>query len=252
MIVPSADRISSKTPSAPFVDEAPYFERMKAAFSKDGQWIDLTQEFCDKTEELYYHTDHHWTTSAAYLAYLDYMKAIGRTPAFVPAQHPCATAEGFFGTLYSKSKLYHATADTLDYYPDLTARMILKQGATKQDEEIAAAAGLKDEIVDLYDESKLDTRDKYAMFLHGNNAFSRIEGRGEGKILVIKDSYANCFVPFLTEDYAQVDVIDLRSFKASVDRVMEENVYDNVLILYNFQSYHEDQNIVKLNFYNKA
>ncbi|MEG1932465.1 MAG: DHHW family protein, partial [Pygmaiobacter sp.] len=100
--------------------------------------------------------------------------------------------------------------------------------------------------------SKLDTRDKYAMFLHGNNAFSRIEGRGEGKILVIKDSYANCFVPFLTEDYAQVDVIDLRSFKASVDRVMEENVYDNVLILYNFQSYHEDQNIVKLNFYNKA
>ena len=87
-----------------------------------------------------------------------------------------------------------------------------------------AYAQVADRVVDLYEADKLSTRDKYAMFLYGNNGFSRIEGEGKGKLLVIKDSYANCFVPFLTADYAQIDVVDLRSLKGTtVDALIAEN-----------------------------
>ena len=50
------------------------------------------------------------------------------------------------------------------------------------------------------------------MFLHGNNGLSRIKGDGTGRILVIKDSYANCFAPYLTANYADIDVVDFRNY----------------------------------------
>ena len=104
------------------------------------------------------------------------------------------------------------------------------------------------ETTGLYDLKKLDTRDKYAMFLHGNNGYSTIEGSGTGSILVIKDSYANCFIPFLTDNYAKIGVVDLRNFKSiDPDALMEQEGYDQVLLLYNFQSFKSDGNLVYLN-----
>ena len=103
----------------------------------------------------------------------------------------------------------------------------------------------------IYDYSKLEVRDKYAMFLQGNNGFSTIKGDGEGKILVIKDSYANCFVPFLTDDFEQVDVIDLRFHSSSVRKLMLENEYDHVLVMYNSETIDTDIYVPKLNMYNQ-
>lgn len=250
MIVPSADMISPDAPNAPFVDETPYFDEMAKTFSASGEWIDLREVFAaHANEQLYYRTDHHWTTYGAYLAYRAYCESVGLTPAFDPAAHTLTRADGFYGTLYSKSKLYSAAPDTLDYYSDLDNRLILTQSATKADAEAAHAAGVKDEVLTLYNLEKLSVRDKYAMFIYSNNGFSKLSGTGSGKVLVIKDSYANCFVPFLTEDYAQIDIVDLRSLNTNMDTVIEENGYDRVLILYNFQSYQKDTGLVKLNLF---
>ena len=65
------------------------------------------------------------------------------------------------------------------------------------------------ETVQLMDPDKLETQDKYGAFLHGNNGYSVIEGDGEGSILVVKDSYGNCFVPYLTKNYAKIGVCGL-------------------------------------------
>ena len=43
-------------------------------------------------------------------------------------------------------------------------------------------------------------------FLDGNNGYSVIEGNGTGSILVVKDSYANSFIPYLTANYAKIGV----------------------------------------------
>ena len=50
------------------------------------------------------------------------------------------------------------------------------------------------------------------MFLYGNNSYTTIQGSGKGKLLVIKDSYANCLVPYLAQHYAQIGVIDPRGY----------------------------------------
>ena len=103
----------------------------------------------------------------------------------------------------------------------------------------------------IYDYDKLETRDKYAMFLRGNNSYSSIKGTGEGKLLVIKDSYANCFIPFLTDEFEQIDVLDMRSYMLNVNLLIEEQQYDEVLVLYNSETFDTDAYVPRLNMYNK-
>jgi len=78
------------------------------------------------------------------------------------------------------------------------------------------------------------------MFLHGNNGLSRVQGDGTGKILVIKDSYANCFVPYLTANYADIDVVDFRNYNFGLDQLIADNDYDQILVLYSFASFKSD------------
>ena len=89
----------------------------------------------------------------------------------------------------------------------------------------------------LYEMEKAETADKYSMFLYGNQGYVTIEGRGEGRVLVVKDSYANSLVPYLIENYAEICVIDPRSYRNSIDALMQREQFDQVLLLFSFQTY---------------
>ena len=65
------------------------------------------------------------------------------------------------------------------------------------------------------------------------------------KLLVIKDSYANCMLPFLSEHFSSVDAIDLR-YMTDPDDYIELDEYDVVLILYNADNFSADTNLDKL------
>jgi len=69
---------------------------------------------------------------------------------------------------------------------------------------------------------------------------------GNDEILVIKDSYANSFIPFLTNHYNKVHVIDLRFYNTSITEYIKENNIENVLFLYNIQGIDEDLGIYRI------
>ena len=192
-------------------------------------FLPLLQEHRD--EYIYYRTDHHWTTLGAYYAYSRLCETLGLVP-FDREAHTAVEVPDFYGTFYSRARTWNAQPDTLTYYEldnPLTIYTVTGPGMPTQGE----AAGL-------YDLDKLAVYDKYAAFLHGNNGFSRVEGDGEGRILVIKDSYANSLVPFLTANYAQIDVVDLRNYNYGLDALIAENGYDQILVLYSFDSFKSD------------
>ncbi len=67
--------------------------------------LDIRQELTDNRDmQLYYKTDHHWTSAGAYLAYCRYCEAAGLTPTARGA-FDVETADGFRGTVYSKAAL---------------------------------------------------------------------------------------------------------------------------------------------------
>ena len=183
------------------------------------------------SEYVFYRTDHHWTSLGAYYAYQQLCGTLSLTP-FDPAAHTTLTAENFYGTHYSKARTWNAVPDTITYY-DLPNSLTIYNVT-------AAGQPADGQTTGLYDTDKLNVYDKYAMFLHGNNGLSRIEGDGIGRILVIKDSYANCFAPYLTANYAQIDVVDFRNYNYGLDQLIADNDYDQILVLYSFDSFKSD------------
>ena len=219
--------------NAPLLDEDAYLDQLSAAVqAAGGRFVDVRQTLAEhKDEYIYYRTDHHWTSLGAYYAYQQLCGALGLTP-FDPAAHTALTAENFYGTHYSKARTWNAVPDTITYY-DLPNSLTIYNVT-------AAGQPTDGQTTGLYDTDKLNVYDKYAMFLHGNNGLSRIEGDGTGRILVIKDSYANCFAPYLTANYAQIDVVDFRNYNYGLDQLIADNDYDQILVLYSFDSFKSD------------
>lgn len=184
-----------------------------------------------KNDYIYYRTDHHWTSLGAYYVYQQLCDALGLTP-FDTAAHTALTADRFYGTHYSKARTWNAVPDTITWY-DLPNQLTIYNVT-------AAGQPTDGETTGLYDTDRLTVYDKYAMFLHGNNGLSRVQGDGTGKILVIKDSYANCFVPYLTANYADIDVVDFRNYNFGLDQLIADNDYDQILVLYSFDSFKSD------------
>ena len=235
MLVPAASAIYPENvpAGAPLLDEDSYLDSLSDAVqAAEGRFVDVRQTLtAHKDEYIYYRTDHHWTSTGAYYAYKQLCDALSLTP-FDPSAHTVLTADGFYGTHYSKARTPDAEPDTITYYDLPNALTIYSVSGPGQ-----PADG---ETTGLYDTAKLDVYDKYAMFLHGNNGLSRIKGDGTGRILVIKDSYANCFVPYLTANYADIDVVDFRNYNYGLDKLIADNDYDQLLVLYSFDSFKSD------------
>ncbi len=192
---------------------------------------DLYSLFCDNSDdELYYRTDHHWTTcGGARLAYEAFSNGKGACN-----MEPELYSDSFLGTTYSKTLDSAAQCDSVYLIP-------VSEGIT------VTADG---EEVPFYDESTANEKDKYRVFLGGNHGLTVIDGGCDnGKtLLVIKDSYANSLVPYLTYDYETIVMIDLRYYMLSPQSIIDEMQVDEILYVFEMSAFSNDTNIVKLNF----
>ena len=188
----------------------------------------------NKDEYIYYRTDHHWTTKGAYIAYEKYMKSIDEIS--VPIEeNDQIILDDFYGTYFSKAKPFNISGDSLTYYEMDNRTMQIGDKTFKT----------------LYDLSKADIRDKYSLFLNGNNGLTVIENNNldnNKKILVVKDSFANSFIPFLTENFEEIHVIDLRHYQQNFNDYVDNNNFDEILALYNYQNFATDVNLLKFKY----
>ena len=238
LLAPSASVIYPEAlpTGAPMVNEDAMLDSIFTQIGQSASVIDLREPFTAlKDEYLYFKTDHHWTPNGAYHAYEQFCALKGLTP-FDRNAHESATVTGFEGTHYSATRLWNVQDDTITYYPLDNLMTVYK---------ITGEAAYEPEKTEnIVNTDKFATRDKYAAFLDGNNGYSTIEGNGTGSILVVKDSYANSFIPYLTANYAKIGVVDFRNFKYGLDSTIEKEGYDEVLVLYNFQTFIADTNLI--------
>ncbi len=195
--------------------------------------VNLQEALKDRTgEQVYYRTDHHWTTRGAYYSYEAFCKSTGNSPVDLVKLTEFQVSD-FYGTYYAKYKGYGVEPDTITYYDIPISSLTL-------------TTGVKDT---LYDMEKTAVYDKYAMFLYGNDGLCEIkaENAGNGKSLVIfKDSYANCLIPFLTYNYDTITIVDLRYYGGSVSELLDNNESAEILFLYNFSYLNEDRHFYRL------
>ncbi|EOU2116686.1 hypothetical protein C0L78_09715, partial [Clostridium perfringens] len=68
------------------------------------------------------------------------------------------------------------------------------------------------------------------------------------KLLIFKDSFANSMIPFLSQNFQEIHVVDLRSFSWKVSEYMKNTNFNEILILYNVENFLRDINISKIKY----
>ena len=176
-------------------------------------------------EYLYFNTDHHWTGLGAYYAYTAFAKAARFNPLPLSALTK-ADLGNFLGTLYSrtKSQALKDRGDKIECYkiPRKTEVTVFN-GASR-----TGTAGR------LYFEYARG-RNSYGVFLGGDYPLMRIRSdvNNNRKIVVIKDSYGNAFVPYLAAHYQEVYVIDYRHYKGNIRQLIRDNKIKEVVFAHN-------------------
>lgn len=238
LIAPNAVEIlqDKLPPFAPASGESGYLEQIAQSLPEDV-WFDaasVLRKHMD--EELYYRTDHHWRTLAAFYVYREWAKRQGYSiPEFTDYEVQTVT-DCFEGTVQSKLGIPSAGDSIELFFPIQESSCTVYKESTGKTEN------------SLYDFEALNTKDKYAVYFGGNEPFMKIRTEAENgvKILVIKDSYANCFIPFMLGEFEEIDVLDLRYTNQSLSERIAEGGYTDILVLYNASGFAEDMNILKL------
>lgn len=208
--------------------------------------ISSIYSFCDKSvkpldvnpifqnaPQLYYRTDHHWTSEGAYLAYAHCMQKLGREytdeNTFRKEQ-----VSGFHGSTYSRSALWLTKPETLELWHGSDSLTI-----TNETSDVPHSG--------VFYPERLEEADKYTVYLDGNHAIVRISSpEKDGKILVVRDSYSNCLGCFLAESYGEVILVDLRYYKQPVSQLIASEKIDDILICYSISNFLTDTNLVWL------
>lgn len=233
MMVPTKSWIlREKLPAfAPHYKEQKFYDALQQKLEKEDVLISVEPVLdAHKEEEIYYRTDHHWTTLGAWYAYEQYTKAVGGDlqRAQGKKKFRCISKD-FYGTTYAKIN-YARQVDKIEIYePADKLRVVYNMGEKK--------------TKTLYDFSFLKTADQYSVFTGGNQAVLEITGgiKNGKTLLLIKDSFANSILPFLAEDYEKLVVVDLRQLNVSGDRLLEMFSPTDILILYNSAQFAQDK-----------
>lgn len=241
MAVPSTGYImSSKLPSnhKNYNDDT-FFEIINKN-KGNMEFLDLRNTFKQSAADgaqLYYKTDHHWTSAGAYTAYKAYCQNAG-LDATTKEEFNIEKFDDFFGTTYSTSALWLNPADTVEIWRNKnhnenTVRVDITEGKNTLS------------YATMFFTNHLEAADKYPIFLDGNHSLVKITNNNapKKKLLMINDSYSHCIAPFLSDNYSEIIMVDLRYYKMPVSDIIKNEGITDVLMLYGIDNLVTDDNI---------
>lgn len=234
MLAPNAANIySDKLPAFVSVeDQNKYINDFYTKLETTGiTSVDIRPAFTASKDniQLFYRTDHHWTTDGAKIAYEEFAKLRGLPKMDFKLSE---VKNDFVGSLAAKSGFVASRADAI---------------------KLAGLENGLNSVVYYYDTQKktskyynmkcLDKRDAYTVFGGQNHPIYTIKTptKSNRRLLLIKDSYANSVIPFLMQNYREIVVVDPRYYYDDIDITMASEGINEVLFLYNANTFFEDE-----------
>lgn len=205
------------------VDQREVLDQMESHIYGDVNFVNLGEIFEQhRGEYLFFKSDYHWTQLGAYYTYQEFAKSVGLTPTPLSAFATEVLTDSFHGHTndYANDSRIDSFLDTIHlYWP------------TK---EHTMAVYLSDmSLYRVYNSTIQPSIKNYSCYLTGDQAYSEInvpENDQDKTVLVIKESSANAFVPFLTEHYGNIIVIDPRHVMLDVKKIVKEKGVDDIIL----------------------
>lgn len=242
MLIPGSGNIlTDKLPKHADVYDYNYYEKIaEKEFTNNADnntQIVNTYDALKKLSKdyIYYKTDHHWTTKGAFIAYNEFCKVEGIESESYENLEMKNVTDKFYGTLYSKVLDKKKKGDSIEIAENIPQCNVMINGKKSE----------------IYHMDKLKEKDKYQVFFGGNYGVVSIENNeanNDKNLLIIKDSYANSFTPFLLKDYKTITIVDYRYFSGNLQSIVESNNITDVLVLYEMSNFMKDKNLVKMMF----
>ena len=204
-------------------DQGEIIDKMESKIYGGVNFVNLTDTFAEhRGEYLYYKSDYHWTGLAAYYAYYAFAQSVGLTPTSLAEFEEVIITDSFKGktNTYAKDERVAAFVDTVyAYIPTKAHTMAIYNGNM--------------ELQRTFKSSIVQSRKGYSCFINGDNAYTEInvpENDQSKTVLVIKESSGNALVPYLTEHYGNIIVIDPRHIDIDIRPLVEEKGVDDIII----------------------
>ena len=236
LLVPNAAYIlQDYLPSgAPTLDQSQQLKWIRGMLSNSVNSIDISRTLKQHASDgLYYKTDHHWTTKGALLGFEAAAEELGIEDP-ITSYDIYTVTKSFSGTLASTSG-YHWSKDSIEVYAPKNVEM--QYLVTDSDD--------KEKRPTVYHKDALEEKDQYQVFFGGNHGLVDITTANDTKsrLLIFKDSYANCFVPFLLPYYNEIVMVDPRYYYENVQNLTESKGITDILFLYNMDTFMTDRSI---------
>lgn len=193
--------------------------------------VSIKEDFYN-SDNLFFYTDHHWNAEGAYRAYVRYAAESLNTvkPSYESLKMKTLTSD-FKGTLYSKVLLNDRISDEIKV-PEESLNI----------KTVFTAEGIEYDSIYIMD--KLNQKDKYEVYLGGNYDRADIvlpDNKGLPKLLIVKDSFANSFVPYLLDDFSCITLVDTRYYRQNIADLAIDDDYDRVLVLYGMANFAKEK-----------
>lgn len=238
MLVPDAANILYKELPVMYsqADQKRMIAQVKRELEESVNWIDVESILNKHTDEaIYYKTDKHWTSLGAYYVFEGAAEQLGirKDSAGKFATYPITAS--FNGNLSSRSGYKQNVTEVIDIYAQA-------EGDT---DVVVSYVDEQRKTASLYDSSKLKTTNQYEVFLGGDTSVIDIKTVSENsaRLLVLKDSFANSFIPFLTPYYREIVVVDPQYYGGTIEDIMDTYRITDTLILYSGNTFFQDNNI---------
>ncbi|MBQ9674253.1 MAG: hypothetical protein IJV39_06465 [Ruminococcus sp.] len=198
------------------------------AYSKftSAQPINIYNVLAEHNNEyLYFNSDHHWTGLGAYYAYTAFCEQTDQEPMTI-SEEGTHSIEGFTGSFHTYGT---GLVDRVDYY-DLP----YETNCT-----LYPSADSAGQPADIYYENEEAGENTYGVFINGDQPKFIINSEcdSDKKIAVVKESFGNAFVPYLSANYKEIHVLDMRYCGITdLKQYCEENEIDEVLFMNNMMS----------------
>lgn len=224
------------------MDQTSVLQELRDQLSYPDSLLDLSEALQQHGEEyIYYRTDHHWTTLGAYYGYHAWAEQSGQATAYPLEHYQRETVfQDFNGTTYNKV-LRGGKPDQVELFHSA--------GDASVHVSLDAGAGNVESDSMYFPEEAAQGFDRYRIFFSQNTFQIEVDTQAKtGKtLLLVKDSFANCFVPFLTENYDKIIMIDYRYGKESMGSVLDRyKGITDILVLFNTEKFMQNSKLEKL------
>lgn len=238
MLVPDAATVlSEQLPNlATVADQNRMIAQVKRELGDSVVWMDASEVLNKHSgEKIYYKTDPLWTSLGAFYVFGETAEQMNITVDYTSAYASYPVTTTFNGGLAAKSGRELNVKEQIDIYVpkdvdnDVTVSYVDEQRKTTS----------------LYDSTKLETRDQCDVFLGGNSSLIDIKTVSESgrRLLIIRDSFADCYVPFLTPYFREIVMVDPRYYSGTIENIMDDYRISDVLFLYSGNAFFQDNNI---------